>query len=82
MTPSSDRKGGKRSMRARAKEASSRLGDAIDSICLIDQAALVTQTFGVFLSLQTPHSSPLDHVTAALNLMAQVCQLYRTLKDS
>lgn len=82
MTPSFDRTGGKRSMRARAKEASSHLQDAVCSICLTSQLALVAQTFGVVLSLQEPPATPLDHVTAALNLISQGYQLYRTLNDS
>ncbi|MFJ4918496.1 hypothetical protein [Streptomyces sp. NPDC088725] len=82
MTPSFDRMGGKRSMRARAKEASSHLRGAICSICLTNQLAVVTQTFGVVLSLQEPPATPLDHVTVALNLISHGYQLYRMLKDS
>ncbi|MFB7972277.1 hypothetical protein ACH4KN_23695 [Streptomyces sp. NPDC017546] len=82
MTPSFDRMGGKRSLRARAKEASSRLRDAVCSIGFTDQVALVTQTFGVVLSLQDPPVTPLDRVTAVLSLISHGFQLYRTLKDS
>ncbi|MFF2534480.1 hypothetical protein [Streptomyces cyaneofuscatus] len=82
MTHSFDRMGGKRSLRARAKEASSHLRDAVCSICFTDQLALVTQTFGVVQSLQEPPATPLDHVTAVLSLISHGYQLYRTLKDS
>ncbi|MFE1887237.1 hypothetical protein [Streptomyces microflavus] len=82
MTPSFDRMSGKRSLRARAKEASSHLRDAVCLICLTDQVALVTQTFGVVLSLQEPPVTPADRVTAVLNLISHGFQLYRTLKDS
>ncbi|MEU3051710.1 hypothetical protein [Streptomyces griseus] len=82
MTPSFDRMGGKRSLRARAKEASSRLRDAVCSIGFTDQVALVTQTFDVVLSLQQPPVTPLDRVTTVLSLISHGFQLYRTLKDS
>lgn len=82
MTPSFDRMGGKRSLRARAKEASSRLRGAVCSIGFTDQVALVTQTFGVVLSLQEPTVTPLDRVTAVLSVISHGFQLYRTLKDS
>ncbi|MEU5083703.1 MULTISPECIES: hypothetical protein [Streptomyces] len=82
MTPSFDRKGGKLSVPARAKEASSRLRDVVCSICLTDQVALVAQTFGVVLSLQEPPASSEDHITAVLSLITHGYQLYRTLKES
>lgn len=82
MTPSFDRMGSKRSLRARAKEASSHIRDAVCSIGFTDQVALVTQTFGVVLSLQEPPATHLDRVTTVLSLISHGFQLYRTLKDS
>ncbi|MGW4883420.1 hypothetical protein [Streptomyces murinus] len=82
MTPSFDRKGGKRNVRARVKEASSHLRDAVCPICSTNQVATVMQTFGVVLSLQEPPTSSVDHVTAALSLVSHGYQLYRTLKES
>ncbi|MFE7577515.1 hypothetical protein ACFU5Z_22540 [Streptomyces sp. NPDC057521] len=82
MTPSFDRMGGKRSLRAHAKEASSHIRNAVCSIGFTDQLVLVTQTFGVVLSLQEPPATPLDRVTTALSLVSHGFQLYRTLKDS
>lgn len=82
MTPSFDRMGGKRSLHARAKEASSHLRDTVCSICFTDQVALVTQTIGVVLSLQEPPATHCDRVTAVLSLISHGYQLYRTLKDS
>lgn len=81
MTPPFDRMSGKLSLRARAKEASSRLRDAVYSIGFTDQVAVVTQTFGVVLSLQEPPLTLLDRVTAVLNLISHGFQLYRTFKD-
>ncbi|WP_018569511.1 hypothetical protein [Streptomyces sp. PsTaAH-124] len=78
MTSSFDRMGG---MRARAKEASSHLGNALRPTCLTDQLIAVAQMFGVALSLQEPPATPLDCVTAALNLISHGYQLYRMLKD-
>lgn len=82
MTPSFDRMGGKRSLRACAKEASSHFRGAVCSIGFTDQVALVTQTFGVVLSLQEPPVTSLDRVTAVLSLISHGFQLYQTLKDS
>ncbi|MYT99863.1 MULTISPECIES: hypothetical protein [unclassified Streptomyces] len=82
MTPSFDRMGGKRNVRAHAKEASSHLRDAVCSICFTDQVALVAQTVGVVLSLQEPPVTPFDRVTAVLSLISHSYQLYRTLKSS
>ncbi|MEU5794281.1 hypothetical protein ABZ800_12250 [Streptomyces sp. NPDC047813] len=82
MTSPFDRKGGKLSLAARAKEASSRLRDAVCSTCLNDQVALVAQTFGAVLAMQEPPASSDDHITVVLSLISHGYQLYRTLKES
>ncbi|GAA5048285.1 hypothetical protein [Streptomyces similanensis] len=82
MTPSFARIGAKRSVRARAQEASSRLQRGFCSVCLTHQMDLVTQMYGVVLSLREPPASSVDHITAVLNLISYGYQLYRGFKES
>ncbi|MFD7537608.1 hypothetical protein [Streptomyces sp. NPDC059819] len=77
MTPSFDRTGGKLCMRARAKEASSRLRAAVCSIWFANQLVLATQSVDAIQRMQQVPASRTEYVTITLSLLSHCYQLYR-----